>query len=146
MCTGAALSAEVRIQCERGPISRNLFISIVKSLREDHKTETSITHDVCTTGKNGTQQTWWHTAQGRVAHTLNSSTGEASYHTHLWQSLEKGSCHGPVTWKVSGLGLWVSIDTLLHGLLFYCRHLVASLCGFGDGPVLPGRYPGTVVI
>lgn len=51
-----------------------------------------------------------------------------------------------MSWRGSGLGLWVSIDALLHGLLVFCRHLVASLCASGGGPVLPGRYHGTMVI
>lgn len=28
-----------------------------------------------------------------------------------------------------------------HGLLVLCRYLIASLCAFGGGPLLPGRHP-----
>lgn len=54
MWTEAVFSASVRIEWERGPISRNLFISMVKSLedRKDLMMETSITCSICATDKN----------------------------------------------------------------------------------------------
>lgn len=60
MWTEAALSASVRMEWESGPISRNLFISIVKSLKERKglKMETSIVYDVCFTGKNRAHLHW----------------------------------------------------------------------------------------
>ena len=52
--TGAAFSASVRMEWESGPIRRNLFISIVKSLeeRKSVKMGASVIHDVCDTSRN----------------------------------------------------------------------------------------------
>lgn len=70
-------------------------------------------------------------------------------------------------WDASGLPLlhgrvWKSKDVMdlcpgglcpegfrtmgfLHGLLVLCRYLIASLCAFGGGPLLPGRHPSMVM-
>lgn len=41
--------------------------------------------------------------------------------------------------------LWICVGFrtmgFLHGLLVLCRYLIASLCAFGGGPLLPGRHP-----